>query len=130
IQYAHDRGVLHRDLKPGNIMLGKYGETLVVDWGLAKPIGKTGDHPSGAASSDEPELQPHSMSGTAETIQGSAIGTPQYMSPEQAAGRLDKLGPASDIYSLGATLFCVLTGQAPIGDIAADSEKKLDVAAM
>src|SRR5438309_75240 len=60
IQYAHDRGVLHRDLKPGNIMLGKYGETLVVDWGLAKPIGKSSDHGSDTISADEPVLQPHS----------------------------------------------------------------------
>jgi len=111
VAYAHSRGVLHRDLKPGNIMLGKFGETLVVDWGLAKPLGKEDD-----PKADEPPLQPPSQSGTAETIAGSAIGTPQYMSPEQAAGRLDRLGPTSDVYSLGATLYCVLTGQPPFTD--------------
>jgi serine/threonine-protein kinase len=109
VAYAHSRGVLHRDLKPGNIMLGKYGETLVVDWGLAKPVGR----PEAPPSSDEPTLRPGSASGTAATQMGAVLGTPAYMSPEQAAGRLDQLGPASDIYSLGATLYVLLTGQAP-----------------
>src|SRR5262249_2284290 len=112
VAYAHSRGVLHRDLKPGNIMLGRYGETLVVDWGLAKPIGSV-RAPSVSEGLEEPTLRPSSGSGMAVTQMGSAIGTPAYMSPEQAAGQLDKLGPASDIYSLGATLYALLTGQAP-----------------
>jgi serine/threonine protein kinase len=107
IEYAHSRGVLHRDLKPGNIMLGKYGETLVVDWGLAKAKERDVRHQQ----SDEHTLQPRSSSGSSATQMGSAIGTPAFMSPEQAAGRLDILGPASDVYSLGATLYSVLTGQ-------------------
>lgn len=121
IQYAHDRGVLHRDLKPGNIMLGKYGETLVVDWGLAKAQGEpgasaTGDSATGVA---EKPLVPSSGSGVAETVAGAAIGTPAFMSPEQAAGRLDQLGPASDVYSLGATLYCLLTGKSAFkGEVA------------
>jgi serine/threonine protein kinase/Flp pilus assembly protein TadD len=109
VAYAHSRGVLHRDLKPGNVMLGKYGETLLVDWGLAKPLGRAAV-PSG---SEESPLRPASASGSAATQLGSALGTPQYMSPEQAAGRLDQLSPASDVYSLGATLYCLLTGRAP-----------------
>jgi eukaryotic-like serine/threonine-protein kinase len=112
IAYAHSRGVLHRDLKPGNIMLGKYGETLVVDWGLAKPL----DQGESMGDSEEGRLRPLSAVGSAQTVSGSAVGTPQYMSPEQAAGRLDQLGPASDVYSLGATLYCLLTGQAPYVD--------------
>lgn len=108
IEYAHSRGVLHRDLKPGNVMLGKYGETLVVDWGLAKILGKS----SPPVESDEPKLWV-SSSDSAETLPGEVLGTPSYMSPEQAAGRLDRLGPASDVYSLGATLFCLLTGRPP-----------------
>jgi serine/threonine-protein kinase len=109
VAYAHSRGVLHRDLKPGNVMLGKYGETLIVDWGLAKPV----DRPEPAAV-EEPTLHPRSGSGLEPTRAGAAVGTPAYMSPEQAAGRLDLLGPASDIYSLGATLYTLLTGQAPV----------------
>jgi WD40 repeat protein/serine/threonine protein kinase len=107
IEYAHSRGVLHRDLKPSNIMLGKYGETLVVDWGLAKAVGKRD------LLIDEPTLRPRSGSGSTATQMGTALGTPAYMSPEQAAGRLDELGPASDVYSLGATLYCLLTGDSP-----------------
>lgn len=113
IEYAHSRGVLHRDLKPANVMLGPYGETLVVDWGLAKTLGSIESRTESENEPDEAMLQP-SSSGTAETQAGSAIGTPQFMSPEQAAGRLDQIGPASDVYSLGATLFCILTGQSPV----------------
>ncbi|HUY33204.1 MAG TPA: SUMF1/EgtB/PvdO family nonheme iron enzyme [Pirellulales bacterium] len=109
MEYAHSRGVLHRDLKPGNIMLGKYGETLVVDWGLAKSLGHSDSQPE----SDEPRLRPSSGGDHGHTQMGSAIGTPQYMSPEQATGRLDQLGPATDVYRLGATLYCLLTGRAP-----------------
>jgi eukaryotic-like serine/threonine-protein kinase len=112
IAYAHSRGVLHRDLKPGNVMLGPYGETLVVDWGLAKIMGRPGED----TRSDEPRLRPDAAGGTVPTVAGSSIGTPQFMSPEQAAGKLDQLGPATDIYSLGATLYCLLTGSVPFQD--------------
>jgi serine/threonine-protein kinase len=109
IDYAHSRGVLHRDLKPSNVILGKHGETLVVDWGLAKAVGRA----EPGAASDERTLVPSSSSGSAETLPGSALGTPAYMSPEQAIGDLDRLGPRSDVYSLGATLYCLLTGRPP-----------------
>jgi serine/threonine-protein kinase len=108
IDYAHSRGVLHRDLKPGNIIVGKHGETLVVDWGLAKATGRSDP------SASERTLVPSSASGSAETLPGSALGTPAYMSPEQACGALDRLGPRSDVYSLGATLYCLLAGRAPV----------------
>ena len=107
IDYAHSRGVLHRDIKPSNIIVGEHGETLVVDWGLAKVTGRS-DPGSG-----EGTLTPSSASGSAETLPGSALGTPVYMSPEQAAGDLKALGPRSDVYNLGATLYCLLTGQPP-----------------
>jgi serine/threonine protein kinase/tetratricopeptide (TPR) repeat protein len=115
VAYAHSRGVLHRDLKPGNVMLGKYGETLVVDWGLAKPLGK--DEGGRMKDEERPETDSGSSfilhpSSFPATRLGTAVGTPAFMSPEQAAGRRDLLGPSSDIYSLGATLYVVLTGQA------------------
>jgi serine/threonine protein kinase len=109
VAYAHSRGVLHRDLKPSNVMLGRFGETLVVDWGLAKHLGPL----DATSESGEAPVPPASDSSTAVTQMGSALGTPQFMSPEQAAGRVDQLGPASDVYSLGATLYYILTGKPP-----------------
>ncbi len=106
IDYAHSRGVIHRDIKPANIILGQHGETLVVDWGLAKAVGRADP------SIGERTIAPSSGS-SSETLPGSALGTPAYMSPEQARGELDALGPCSDVYSLGATLYCLLTGKPP-----------------
>jgi eukaryotic-like serine/threonine-protein kinase len=110
IEYAHSRGVLHRDLKPSNIMLGKYGETLVVDWGLAK----VRDLPD----QEKPGL-PFSLSdladpSTAMSMTGAALGTPAFMPPEQASGKWDQVGPASDVYALGSTLYYLLTGHTPV----------------
>lgn len=110
IEYAHSRGILHRDLKPGNIMLGKYGETLVVDWGVAKALHQT--ESEGGVS--EGHLTPMSGDSSSATLMGSVVGTPSFMSPEQAEGRVDVLGPQTDVYSLGATLYCLLTKQPPI----------------
>ncbi|RIK73276.1 MAG: hypothetical protein DCC67_18095, partial [Planctomycetota bacterium] len=111
VDYAHSKGVLHRDLKPANIMVGKYGETLVVDWGLAKVIGS--DEDVALTTRMVPKLQLDG--GGSETRIGTTIGTPAYMSPEQAAGRNDELTPATDVYSLGATLYHLLTGALPHG---------------
>jgi eukaryotic-like serine/threonine-protein kinase len=107
VAFAHSKGVLHRDLKPGNVMLGKYGETLLVDWGVAKPLGQP-DDPNGDAA-----MLPRTV-GVAATLAGTAVGTPAYMSPEQAAGHLDRVGTASDVYGLGATLYTLLTGRPPV----------------
>ncbi|MDZ4783308.1 MAG: protein kinase [Planctomycetia bacterium] len=104
IDYAHSQQVIHRDIKPRNVMLGRFGETLVVDWGLAK-LATAKDANTG----DTLPLIP--LDQYTGTHHGSAVGTPAFMSPEQAAGELDRLGPASDVYSLGATLYCLLTGQ-------------------
>ena len=112
VDYAHSKGVIHRDLKPSNIMVGKYGETLVVDWGLAKVIGSDED----VALTTRMVRQPESEGGSMSTRIGATIGTPAYMSPEQAAGRNDQLGPATDVYSLGATLYHLLTGRLPHAD--------------
>jgi serine/threonine protein kinase len=122
VAYAHSRGVLHRDLKPGNIMLGKYGETLVVDWGLAKPTGRSDASPTDPDA--DATLQPRSGGECSATIMGQALGTPAYMSPEQASGKLDELGPATDIYSLGATLYELLTGTVPFPEFDLDAVQK------
>jgi eukaryotic-like serine/threonine-protein kinase len=109
IDFAHTRGVIHRDIKPANVILGKHGETLVVDWGLAKVLGRQ----ETGSTSGERALVPSSSSGSAETLPGSVLGTPAYMSPEQAAGDIERLGFQTDVYSLGATLYCLLVGRPP-----------------
>ena len=109
VDYAHARGVLHRDIKPSNVVVGKHGETIVIDWGLAKSVGR----PDGPSGSDERTLRPTSGADSAETLPGLAMGTPAYMSPEQSRGDIDRIGPRSDVYSLGATLYHLLTGHKP-----------------
>lgn len=108
IDYAHNRRVVHRDIKPENIMLGDFGETLVVDWGLARACDAPPEDPS-----EHRPVTPSSQSAASHTRDGQVVGTPAYMSPEQAEGRLDLLGPSSDVYSLGATLYHLLVGRAP-----------------
>jgi eukaryotic-like serine/threonine-protein kinase len=112
VAYAHHRKILHRDLKPINIMLGPFGETLVVDWGLAKSFdgSRSGEF---LTPGEEGTLRPESGSELTPTRMGSQVGTTGFMSPEQAAGLLTQLGPTSDIYSLGVTLYCLITGRAP-----------------
>ena len=105
---AHSRGILHRDLKPQNVMLGKYDETLVVDWGLAKPISRD----DAARSAGEEVLLPSSGSGSGTPTLG-VVGTVAYMSPEQAQARWENVGTSSDIFSLGAILYAILAGRAP-----------------
>jgi tRNA A-37 threonylcarbamoyl transferase component Bud32 len=107
IAYAHNRGIVHRDIKPENVMLGRYGETLVVDWGLAMPV----ERDQQARQSGEGTLMP-SLSDQSDS-RDSGGGTPAYMSPEQADDEAS-VSPASDVYSLGATLYKILTGQPPI----------------
>jgi eukaryotic-like serine/threonine-protein kinase len=108
VAYAHSRGVLHRDLKPQNVVLGDYGEVMVLDWGLAKVVGET----DGDEAADRPPVALAEGSRD-ETVAGQVLGTPAYMAPEQAEGRLDLLDARTDVYGLGAVLYEVLTGQPP-----------------
>jgi PAS domain S-box-containing protein len=107
VAYAHSRGVIHRDLKGENVILGDFGEVVVLDWGLAKRVGQP-DSESVALPVREGDAQD-----SAHTVQGQALGTPAYMAPEQAAGRLDLIDRRTDVYGLGAVLYEVLTGQPP-----------------
>ncbi|TWT79763.1 Serine/threonine-protein kinase PknD [Planctomycetes bacterium CA13] len=108
IDYAHSQRVLHRDLKPSNIIIGSQGQTLVLDWGCAKNIGDLDSNDG--LDSDDGEMLTEAGGGADITVAGSVMGTIGFMSPEQASGENEQVGTASDIFGLGATLFCVLTG--------------------
>jgi serine/threonine protein kinase len=107
IAYAHSRGVIHRDLKPENIAIDNFGQVIVLDWGLAKVL-DTAELGTQLVLRDD--IQDSEL---AQTMAGEAIGTPLYMSPEQAAGKHDEIDERTDIYGLGAILFAILTGCAP-----------------
>ncbi len=107
VAYAHSRGVIHRDLKGENVILGDFGEVFIIDWGVAKVLGTPDEEGSDFVPirglTDEP----------AHTVHGAIVGTPAYMAPEQAEGRSDLINHRTDIYGLGAVLYEILTGQPP-----------------
>lgn len=107
--YAHDRGVIHRDLKPDNILIGTYGETVVLDWGLARVLDA-----SETADEAVPLTQAESPGNNVErTAAGTIMGTPVYMSPEQCRGDVHAIDPRSDVWALGCILYEILTGRPP-----------------
>jgi serine/threonine protein kinase/formylglycine-generating enzyme required for sulfatase activity len=121
--YAHSKGVIHRDLKPANVMVGNFGEVYVMDWGLARVLGREDLHDLRLRSTSGPETTvlftqrsaqrdatPHSP---LLTLDGDVVGTPVYMAPEQAAGRASEIGPRSDVYSVGAMLYHLMAGCMP-----------------
>ncbi len=109
--YAHARGIVHRDIKPANILLGAFGETLLIDWGLARELRNSSEHapPSGGGSTRRRDPTSDTM-----TLLGEAYGTPGFMAPEQARG--EPAERSSDVYALGATLYFVLTGSRLFAD--------------
>lgn len=109
MSYAHARGVIHRDLKPDNVMIGRYGETLVVDWGLCRISGQ----PEAPVSDSVAPVKLSSGHASTATQDGEIIGSPPYMSPEMAAGRVAEEDARTDVYLLGATLYEMLTGRPP-----------------
>jgi len=112
LAYAHHRGVVHRDLKPGNIMVGDFGQVYLMDWGLAKLL----------------HSQPASGSTALMNAPG-AVGTPDYMAPEQARGNPDDVDERSDVFGVGALLFEVLCGHGPYGPLNATTADLLERAA-
>ncbi len=106
VQYAHQRGIIHRDLKPGNVLLAEDGQPKITDFGLAKLL----------------DIQPGTATPGPQTQSGTILGTPAYMAPEQAGGKRGTVGPATDVYALGAILYELLTGRPPF-----QAETPLDV---
>ncbi|MFT5284862.1 MAG: sulfatase activating formylglycine-generating enzyme [Planctomycetota bacterium] len=118
--FAHEHGVIHRDLKPANIMVGSHGETYVMDWGLAKVLDRSKLHGHSSedvafGKSDSAELGEFEADALL-THDGTVVGTPSYMPPEQGRGDLKQIGPQSDVYSVGAMLYHLLQGEPPFYD--------------
>ncbi len=102
VAFAHSKGVIHRDLKPANVMIGEYGEVLILDWGLVKHLG------TGTGERSTVQLRMDELDDGSQTLDGAVSGTPNYMAPEQAEGRIQEIDFQSDIYSLGAILYHIL----------------------
>ncbi len=121
VAFAHSRGVIHRDLKGSNIVLGEFGEVILLDWGLAKFVGRDASpEPIGSESEFDPMATapyaaPADWAGSDLTAAGQVMGTPAYMAPEQAEGRTDQIGRRTDVYGLGAILYEILANKPPFG---------------
>ncbi len=119
--FAHEKGVIHRDLKPPNVMVGRHGEVYVMDWGLARVLGQTDrkdlrlrpEQTASVVRTERRESAGASPDSPLLTEDGDVVGTPAYMPPEQARGEIERLGPASDVYAVGAMLYHLLAGRVP-----------------
>lgn len=135
VSFAHAHGVIHRDLKPQNIMIGAFGEVLVLDWGVAKIL------PNAILDANDSEAEtlrliPRAHTGLQQpeergdnTMRGTIIGTAKYMSPEQQRGEIDELDQRSDVYSLGAILYFLLTNRSPAAVRPREANAKVSKAA-
>jgi len=110
VAFAHSKGIVHRDLKPANIMIGEFGEVLILDWGLVKEMGRDEAERSDGG---RVQLGMDELGSGTQTLDGAISGTPNYMAPEQAEGRIDEIGFQSDVYSLGSILYHILTARPP-----------------
>ena len=125
LSYAHQRNVVHRDIKPSNIMVGDFGETVIIDWGLAKVLGRSEEDEAELARTWT-ELHGRSQLNLAETADGMRLGTPQYMAPEQVEGRIQDIDRRTDVFALGIVLYQILTSDIPVsghvesGDLRSD----------
>src|SRR5262249_50823079 len=113
VAYAHSRGVIHRDLKPGNVMVGAFGEVQVMDWGLAKVLSEPVESAVTVAGGASTLYRPRQPGAPDETVPGSVLGTPAFMPPEQACGQTGLLDERADVFALGGVLCVLLTGQPP-----------------
>ncbi len=113
LAYAHSRGVIHRDIKPLNIMIGEFGETVVLDWGIAKVKGTEDVHAAGLERSFQALRTAPGLDTVDKTQYGQTLGSPYYMPPEQARGRIEEVDERSDVYALGAVLYTILVGKPP-----------------
>jgi serine/threonine-protein kinase len=109
LQHAHENGIIHRDLKPANIMVGRYGEVMLMDWGLAKPVSRKDTVVNPPTGQDTVVEQQGASLRAHATQHGAILGTPAYMSPEQAAGKHDTLDERSDLYAVGVVLLELFT---------------------
>ena len=121
MSYAHSKGVIHRDLKPENVMVGEFGEVYVMDWGLARIMGREDFHGEALSPakqdesvvSDRLDQRDVTPGSTMFTMEGDVMGTPSYMPPEQARGEIEEMDHRSDVYALGAMLYHLLSGRRP-----------------
>ncbi len=132
VGYAHSHNVIHRDLKPHNVMVGAFGEVQVLDWGLAKVLTGTGadsvvKQPIEFDREPATEIRTSRDTPDSATEAGSVVGTPAFMSPEQAGGEADKIDRRSDVFGLGAVLCSILTGKPPYVADGADAVRLMSV---